>query len=276
MDENERIEERLRRIASTDDDSDWNDVVRRAGPGFSPRRGRRFGRVLRARPRLLAGASLGATAVGVSAALALSAATTAPAFAVTPHHDGTYTVWLRSRAGIAGANRRLSQLGVRARLWQAPVTCNVGVTASTARRSVRIDARSIPHGKVELIETTTNGDRANFVTAKGTEGSPGGGCVPPCPTGHGATELSPAPPPGGNSGNSGNSGNTGNSGNSGNSGSSGNSGNTGDAGNSGSPGPGWVTVPAHSWTVICSGPPPAAGNSGNSGNSGNTGASGNS
>ena len=134
--------------------------------------------------------------------------------------------------------------------------------ACAVARNVRIDARSIRPGTVELIDTTTKGGEANFVASEGTEGPPPAGCVPRCPNGHAVTVVPAGPPPGGaNSGNSGNSGAV-NSGNSANSGS----------GSSGtrsvqSPAPAGTTP--GNVTAICSRPPPGGANSGNSGNSGN-------
>ena len=49
----------------------------------------------RARPRMLAGTSLGAAGLATAAALIFGAASSSPAFAVTQNHDGTYTVQIR-------------------------------------------------------------------------------------------------------------------------------------------------------------------------------------
>jgi hypothetical protein len=86
--------------------------------------GRLRARHSRLRPRVLAGGSLSLVGIGATVALVLGAASTSPAFAVTRHHDGTVTVWVKRSGGIAGANARLHQLGIRAMvLPQAPASC---------------------------------------------------------------------------------------------------------------------------------------------------------
>ena len=56
-------------------------------------------------------------------AIVLSAAGSSPAFAVTRNRDGSYTVTLRSLSAIPAANRKLSQMGLRATLVQAAANC---------------------------------------------------------------------------------------------------------------------------------------------------------
>ena len=77
------------------------------------RRYRRLGRVLRARPRLLAGTTVGAAGTGVVLALVLSAAGSSPAFAVSRNRDGSLT---RFDAAVAparspAANAKLARDG---------------------------------------------------------------------------------------------------------------------------------------------------------------------
>ena len=111
-----RARARLRRehaIVSTFEDNLWRELVREhhaehAHPGRASTGGL-------ARRRRLAGASMGLAAVGTAAALALTAGTAAPAFAVTSNPNGTVTVTINQIAGIAGANAKLAALGVRAR-----------------------------------------------------------------------------------------------------------------------------------------------------------------
>ncbi len=69
-------------------------------------------------PRLVAGTSLGLAGVGAAVALVLGATSTSPAFAVTRNHDGTVTISIERASGIAGANAKLHQLGVRAKVMQ--------------------------------------------------------------------------------------------------------------------------------------------------------------
>lgn len=149
MDEtNKLIEQRLRGLAWADDDSDWGEVVGRAGLSWSPavsspereqagcvefgssvRRKLTFRRV---RPRLLAGTTVGAAGTAVVLALVLSAASSSPAFAVTRNRDGSYSVTLRALSAIPAANARLAKMGVRARLVQVPARCTNTVAAPHA------------------------------------------------------------------------------------------------------------------------------------------------
>ena len=83
--------------------------------------GRRPSRARRTRPRLLAGASLAAASSATVVALLLSAsASPPPAFAVTRHHDGSVSVKINRRSGIASANRKLAAMGIHERLYAVP------------------------------------------------------------------------------------------------------------------------------------------------------------
>ena len=103
----------------------WREVERQHGPDLEPAR-RPPSRHSRPGPRILAaGGILGVAGVGTAFALVLGAASASPAFAVTRNHDGTVTVWVKRSAGIAGANAKLHQLGIRATvLPQAPARCS--------------------------------------------------------------------------------------------------------------------------------------------------------
>ena len=257
---------------------------------LAPRRDRRLGRVLRARPRVLAGTTVGAAVSGAAVALVLSAAGSSPAFAVSRNHDGSYSVTLRTLVAIPAVNRKLSRLGVPARMVAAQGSCNWVSVAPRARRDVRIDAHTIPQGRTLVIAAWHDGRQVKVAASFSRAAV---ACVvPPCPPMRVSgrltpiRHLTPIPVPGnfhqvrgsGNSGNSGNSNSRGSdtSGNSGNSGSgdsgSASSGNSGgwtvrSAGPAGGP-PGQVPLPA----VRFCGPLPAPGaNGGNSGNSGSAG-----
>lgn len=81
---------------------------------------RRPGRARRTRPRLLAGASLAVASSAAAVALLVSATATPPAFAVTRLHDGSVSVKINRRSGIAGANRKLAAMGIHERLYAVP------------------------------------------------------------------------------------------------------------------------------------------------------------
>ena len=100
------------------EDNLWREVVEEHGPELAHAQRPATGRGWRTRPRLLAGTTAGAVAVGTGVALLLSATASSPAFAVTRHRDGSVTVRLTRVSGIAGANRQLASMGVRAKIIQ--------------------------------------------------------------------------------------------------------------------------------------------------------------
>ena len=142
---------------------------------LGPRRDHRLVRLLRVRPRLLAGTTIGAAGTGAVLAIVLSAAGSSPAFAVTRNRDDSYSVTLRSLSAIPAANRKLSQMGLHAVLVQAAADCHTPQT-------VQVPAQQAP--------------------------------IPSPPSNTVVRVCSSPPLPGGNSGNSGTSG-SGNSGDSG-------------------------------------------------------------
>ena len=95
-------------------------AIRRA---LGARRDHRLVRLLRARPRLLAGTTIGAAGTGAVLAIVLGAAGSSPAFAVTRNRDGSYSLTLRSLSAIPAANRKLSQMGLPATLVQTAANC---------------------------------------------------------------------------------------------------------------------------------------------------------
>ena len=284
----------------------WRDLVRKHGadlaqmerPAAKPRR--------RARPRLLAGTSIGLAVAGTAAALVLSAASSPPAFAVSRNSDGTVTVILQKLAAIHGANAKLAALGIRARVVVVSTGCTVkalapadvhamqlartmaGRAASQAAIS-RFDPKTIPPGKIQVIPAYRVANTVHVATAQLIQGRVPV-CIstvvaPACQTNTllGAARLTPAP---GDyhaklaaealkrflarhpaaAHNSANSGNTGNSGTSSNTGNTGTDTST----------PTRTQVPVPATVVDCyvhvpPGHPPVTGNSGNSGNSGTSG-----
>ena len=210
----------------------WTEFAREHGDAMA-RLSRSTVRHAHRGPRLVAGTGLGLAGVGAAVALVLGATSTSPAFAVTRNHDGTVTISIHRYSGIAGANARLNQLGIRARVMpQAPVGCKPTLDS--------VGGKSAPAPSHEMHE---------IANARWT--------IDPRQVPADSTlALTPPPAPPGNSGASGNSGNSGNSGTSGTSGSGGQVWSCGTEG----PGPG------------NSGPPPnpRSGNSGNSGASGDS------
>jgi F0F1-type ATP synthase membrane subunit c/vacuolar-type H+-ATPase subunit K len=221
----------------------WRDLVREYGEDLGEIRRPAGKHSRRGRPRVLAGAAVGLAGVGAAVAIVLGAASTAPAFAVTPNHDGTIQVRIFRSAGIPGANARLSAMGIRARVVAVAAGCQArwvtGVAmAPVARlqpRQVRIDPRRIGAGRTLVLATWRRGRKIQLAPARLVRG-PAPACLP-------AISLRCGPPPAANSGTSG-SGTTDSSSNTGTgttaTGSNGGTGTTvssGTSANSGSPRP---------------------------------------
>jgi hypothetical protein len=88
---------------------------------------------------------------GAAAVIVLTAAGSSPAFAVTPHRDGTVSVVIRRVEGIPGANRRLAQLGIRARAVRVAEGCQVAPPGALSRIAV---ATLVRHGHTNWVGGT--------------------------------------------------------------------------------------------------------------------------
>lgn len=145
----------------------WAEFVRERGDALAQAGRPAAKRSRRVRPRLVAGTSLSLAGIVTAVVLVLSATSTSPAFAVIRNHDGTLTISIQRATGIAGANARLHQLGIRASVMQqAPSGCRTysvpmggnGAPAaptatpsgsghpSDAHADWRIDPRQVPVG----------------------------------------------------------------------------------------------------------------------------------
>ncbi|MGH2866246.1 MAG: hypothetical protein ACRDNK_01580 [Solirubrobacteraceae bacterium] len=179
------------------EDNLWREVQRTYGSELSdaPDPLRR-----RSRPGVpvLAGTSLGVVGAGVAAVIVLTAASSSPAFAVNRHADGTVSVVIRRIEGIAGANRRLEFLGIRARAVAVSGVCPAApppgltrVTMATVRgRSVnwvgvapgrmaeRIRPTQIPVGRTLVIPAVPGGAVVRLVHGRAVSG-PVPACLPP-------------------------------------------------------------------------------------------------
>ena len=134
----------------------WMELVREHGPDLAQirtptRRARR-----RPRPRLLVGTTLGLAGIGTILALALGAASSSPAFAVTRNPDGTVTVRVTRFGGIAGANARLAALGVRAKAVQVTAGCTAARGSWVARRPK--PQRVVARGRLQRLIVTARFD----------------------------------------------------------------------------------------------------------------------
>jgi uncharacterized membrane protein YgcG len=292
----------------------WRDLVRKHGADLAQMTRPAPKQARRARPRLLAGTSIGLAVAGTAAALVLSAASSPPAFAVSRNSDGTWTVSIQKLAAVHGANAKLAALGIRARLVVVTQGCTVkalppaavaamnlakaGSGRAEAQVAVaKLDPTKIPPGKWQVIPAyRINGavhvDKGRLIQGQAPtcfSSLPAPPCQPRPETllrnGH-VTQLTPGEAKkraeqalaAYRAAVSHRSADTGNSANSG-------SGNSGNSGNSGSGNSGTSTstatqapLPAATWVVGCYVHVPAKQqpNAGNSGNSGNSGTSGNS
>ena len=178
----------------------WREFVREHGNALAQMSTPTAKRVWRG-PRLVAGISLGLAGVGVAVALVLGATATSPAFAVISNHDGTVTISIERASGIVGANARLHQLGVRAKVMQqvpAGYRCTSTVaqqgqsrsagaepTRSIANAHWTIDPRKVPAGRTLALTpppapNSGNSRSGGVWWSCGTEG-PGAGGPPPTP-----------------------------------------------------------------------------------------------
>jgi hypothetical protein len=142
------------------EDNLWLSVVREHGDELAST-GRLVHTHRRApRLRLLAGSTVGLAAAATGAALLLGASTSSPAFAVTRNRDGTVTVHLMKSSGIAGANKTLAAMGVRAQIRdlakQPPTFVCPGGTAPT----ITFDPDSIPNRQALVITPSQPGSGA--------------------------------------------------------------------------------------------------------------------
>ncbi len=179
------------------EDNLWREVQRTYGAALSDAPDP-LHRPSRLRRPVLAGTSLGVVGGSVAAVILLTAASSSPAFAVTRHSDGTVSVVIRRIEGIAGANRRLQFLGIRARAVAVSGFCRAvppralaQVSVATVRgRSVnwvrvapgrmaeRIRPAQIPAGRTLVIPTVPGGAAVRLVHGRVVSG-PVPACLPP-------------------------------------------------------------------------------------------------
>jgi hypothetical protein len=133
------------------EDNLWLAVVREHGHELA-RAERRVRKRRRAtRPQLLAGTTVGVAAMATAATLLLGASTSSPAFAVTRNPDGTVTVNLMQPSGIAGANRKLAAMGVRAQIAAQAKTPPKLVCPGGTAPTITFDPTRIPERHMLVI-----------------------------------------------------------------------------------------------------------------------------
>ncbi len=104
-------------------------------------RGPNTPRWTRARPRVLAGSTLGLAGVGAALVLALSGSAAPPAFAITRNGDGSVLVSINRLQALPAANRKLTAMGIHEQVTiymasgaaaaSGPVTCTPAPSASS-------------------------------------------------------------------------------------------------------------------------------------------------
>ncbi len=180
------------------EDNLWREVEGKYGPELSDAAGPLHPRS-RLRGPVIAGTSLGIVGAGVAVVIVLTAASSSAAFAVTSHRDGTVSVVIRRIEGIRGANRRLAQLGIRARAVQVADGCSVpaaralaGVTVMSLARdrhknwvsaapgamNDRIRPAQIPTGRTLVIPAIRTGALVQLVRGRAVRGAVPA-CLPP-------------------------------------------------------------------------------------------------
>ena len=133
------------------EDNLWLSVVREHGDALACT-GRTVYKQRKApRPQLLAGTTVGLAAIATAATLLLGASTSSPAFAVSRNPDGTVTVNLIKPSGIAGANKRLTEIGVRAQIAAPAKHPPKFVCPGGAAPTITFDPASIPKRQALVI-----------------------------------------------------------------------------------------------------------------------------
>jgi hypothetical protein len=154
-------------------------------------------RARRARPRLLAGGTLGLAGVGAAVVLALSSAGAPPAYAITTNGDGSVTVQINENSALPQANAKLTAMGIHEQVTiyiasgpaavSGPVTCTPAPGANLSGPSLKVlvgtngtevisarqSAGNTGEGTWHLAKCTSTGDSGSGNT--GSAGNTGAG-----------------------------------------------------------------------------------------------------
>jgi hypothetical protein len=144
----------------------------------------------------LAGAAVVAAVFIVVAVVALSGSSASPAFAVTSSPNGGVVVTLDDLTGVAGANAKLSQLGVRARVVPMTASCTnhlsvsyMGIAESPAPTIKLIPSEIAPTATIVLAAAQTGPNHVEMAIGKVS------GPAPSCVSLSGVGPGLPASPP---------------------------------------------------------------------------------
>jgi len=168
------------------EDNLWITVVREHGDELTHTARTAHTHRRASRPQLLAGTTAGLAAMATAAALLFGASTSPPAFAVTRNADGTVTVNLMHPSGIAGANKELAAMGVRAQIAVQAKTPPKLVCPGGTAPTITFDPASIPKSQLLLIAPGQS-SAGNAAALKG--GSNGSGNTGPGATSGGGNHV---------------------------------------------------------------------------------------
>jgi hypothetical protein len=160
------------------EDNLWVTVVREHGDELA--RTERSAHTHRrpSRPQLLAGTTAGLAAMATAAALLFGASTSPPAFAVTRNADGTVTINLMHPSGIAGANKKLAAMGVRAQIAVQAKTPPKLVCPGGTAPTITFDPASIPKSdQLVIAPGQPSADAAALKAGSNSSGNTGPGAT---------------------------------------------------------------------------------------------------
>jgi hypothetical protein len=120
----------------------WQELMRQHRAELEKMPAPSAGHRRRVLPRLVAGTTVGLAGAGTAIALAIGAASSSPAFAVTKNPDGSVSVRINKLTGVAGANEKLAQYGVRAVAVPVVAGCAIGPPPPAALRAALVHARA--------------------------------------------------------------------------------------------------------------------------------------
>ena len=116
--------------------------------GSSRLLGRKVRPWTRARPRVLAGSTLGLACVGAALVLALSGSAAPPAFAITKEGDGSVLVNINQDTALPAANHKLTAMGIHEQVTiymatgaaavSGPVTCTPAPSGSLSGPPLKV------------------------------------------------------------------------------------------------------------------------------------------
>jgi hypothetical protein len=153
------------------EDNLWLAVVREHGNELARTERTAHTRRRASRPQLLAGTTAGLATIAIAAGLLFGTSTSPPAFAVTRNPDGTVTVNLMHPSGIAGANKKLAAMGVRAQIAEPAKTPPELVCPGGTAPTITLDPASIPNSQ-ELVITPGQPSASKAAAPKaGSDGS---------------------------------------------------------------------------------------------------------